>query len=132
MIKVMKTTNYQHDALINYDPKTGEYNEEVNDDGIIQVTAAYQVCPECDGHGHHFRSDLDENHLLNMMEEDGDYEGIESYHRGRFDQVCDTCEGQRVVLKYDLPEWADKLVYEWWMEESLSRRISDAERRMGA
>ena len=124
--------NYQHDALMYRDPETGEYNEDVNEEGILNVEAHYIVCPTCNGHGHHFRSDLDENHLLNMMEEDGDYEGIESYHRGRFDQVCDTCEGQRVVLKYDLPEWADKLVYEWWMEESLSRRISDAERRMGA
>ena len=132
MIKIMKTMNYKHDALINYDPKTGEYNEELNHEGIIRVPAAYQVCPDCNGHGHHFRSDLDENHLLDLMEEDGDYEGIQSYYVGKYDQVCNNCDGQRVVLEYKLPEWADKLVYEWYREESLSRRIAAAERRMGA
>lgn len=131
MMNVMKT-NYQHDALMYRDPETGEYNEDVNEEGILNVDAHYIVCPTCNGHGHHFRSDLDENHLLDMMEEDCDYEGIESYHRGSFDQVCEQCDGARVVLEPTLPEWADELIYQWNREESMSRVIQAAERRMGA
>jgi hypothetical protein len=130
-MNVMKT-NYQHDALMYRDPETGEYNEDVNEEGILNVEAHYIVCPTCNGHGHHFRSDLDENHLLNMMEEDGDYGGIESYHRGSFDQVCNHCNGKRVVLDPVLPEWAEKLMIDWYWEERRSSDIQAAERRMGA
>jgi hypothetical protein len=124
--------NYQHPALAYYNPKTGEYNEDMNEDGFIYVEATYEVCSTCGGHGSHFRSDLDENALVDGMREDGDEDGIESYYGGSFDQVCSECNGKRVVLYPVLPEWADEAIYYWNKCEYESRAISDAERRMGA
>lgn len=124
--------NYQHYALEYRDPTTGEYNEEINWEGKIYVNATYEVCPTCQGNGFHFRSDLDENNLIDGMQEDGDYEGIESYYSGSFDETCTQCSGQRVVAKPDLPKWAEELVYQWRQCENESKAISDAERRVGA
>ena len=124
--------NYQHPALECHNPSTGEYNEEINEVGEICVEATYEVCPTCSGNGTHFRSDLDENNLLDGMQEDGDYQGIESYYKGSFDQTCDQCSGQRVVAKPHLPKWAKDLVYQWRQFENESKAISNAERRVGA
>jgi len=124
--------NYQHRALQYHDPLTGEYNENINEDGNIYVNATYEVCGTCQGNGHHFRSDLDENNLMDSMHEDGDYESIESYYRGAFDETCNQCSGERVVLNPDLPKWAEELIFDWQRFENESRAISDAERRVGA
>ena len=124
--------NYQHNALMYHDPITGEYNENVNEDGVLNVSATYQVCHRCDGHGSHFRSDLDENALIDGMREDGDEDGIDSYYGGSFDQVCSECRGQRVVASPMLPEWANEAIHQWRKFENESRAIRDAERRVGA
>lgn len=124
--------NYQHPALAYYNPITGEYNEDMNEEGLIYVEANYEVCPTCSGHGYHFRSDLDENALVEGMRDDCDEEGIDAYFGGSFDQVCSECNGQRVVASPILPEWANELMYSWRRSENEHRAISDAERRLGA
>jgi hypothetical protein len=124
-------TNYQHKALEYCNPLTGEYDENYPQ-GILNVEGKYEVCTTCNGHGHHFRSDLDENHMVNMMEDDCDYEGIEDYYNGRFDQVCSECKGQRVVFAPILPKWAEERIWDWYESEMESRACRDAERRMGA
>jgi len=124
--------NYQHPALEYHNPITGEYDEDMNENGVINVEAKYEVCSTCGGHGSHFRSDLDENTLIDGMREDGDEDGIESYYNGRFDQVCSECHGQRVVAHPILPEWASESIYQWRQSERETNAIRNAERRVGA
>ena len=99
------------------------------------VNTHFEVCPDCDGHGTHFRNDLDENLLVQGLCEDGDEDGLNAYHRGAFDEVCDTCHGQRVVDGYnenDVPKWAIKEMQEWDEEEADFAIVQEAERRAGA
>lgn len=124
--------NYQHNAFMYHDPITGEYNEDVNEEGVLHVHATYQVCSSCSGHGTHFRSDLDENNLIDNMREDGDNDGIEAYYEGAYDQVCDECQGKRVVENPNLPEWAENLIDKWYESEREYRAICRAEQSVGA
>lgn len=123
--------NYQHDAFMYLNPVTGEYDERENEEGILRVKATYSVCSRCHGHGTHFRSDLDENRLIDNMREDGDDEGIEAYYSGAFDEVCEECNGNRVVAQPILPEWAKKVLDEWYEYKWRSKMESEAERMMG-
>ena len=123
---------YKHPALEYCNPLTGEYDENINENGEIYIDASYQVCPTCEGKGRHFRSDLDENDLIDGMQEDGDYEGIESYYAGQFDQTCTHCSGERVVEVPNLPKWAEILVYDWQKWYNQNAAIRAAERRVGA
>lgn len=127
-------TNYQHPALKYHCPETGRYDEYeyINSEGIIKVHGEYEVCPYCGGHGHHFRNDLDENALVQSMCEDGNEEGMESYHSGSFDEICQRCNGLRVVIKPNLPHWANVLIGEWENDEREYRATVAAERRVGA
>lgn len=68
----------------------------------LRVAGKMEVCGNCDGHGTAFRRDLDENRLVDLMEEDGDDEGLEDYRRGQFDEVCTECKGRNVV---EVPDW---------------------------
>lgn len=115
---------FQHPCLAYYTPD-GEYNEDINEEGQLLVSGKYEVCPDCDGHGHHFRTDLDEDALYRSMSEDGDYEGIARYLDGAYDQFCTRCQGQRVIKSPELPHWALKLLFEWHKEEIDHKRYSD-------
>jgi hypothetical protein len=124
---------YQSDVLSYYD-ENGNYdvNEVINPEGKFYFPAKYVVCYECNGHGTHFRRDLDENALYESMVEDGDEDGIESYYGGSFDEVCRSCHGKRVVYEYEFPEWARKVLddyYQWMREDKYMR---EQERRVGA
>lgn len=125
---------YQHPALMNHNPITGEYdeNEIINPNGEIFVECIYEVCNNCEGHGTHFRRDLDENKLYESMVEDGDDEGIEAYYEGRYDCVCNACNGLRVIKKPSLPDWAKKLICDWYECEMRYRAECAAERSVGA
>lgn len=124
--------NYQHPALSYHDPITGKYNEDINEEGELYVNAKYEVCSSCDGHGSYFRSDLDENALVEGMRDDCDEEGIDAYYGGSFDQICSECHGKRVVANPTLPDWADTLLQEWYQIEKRERNYAEQERRMGA
>ena len=130
----MKKISFSHKALQFRNPITGEYdeNEQINEDGVIFCNATMVVCPCCDGHGTHFPKHLDDSRMVEMMEEDGDEDGLESYYNGGYDVACEECGGNNVVASPQLPEWASKLIHEWNREEAEYRRYSDMERRMGA
>ena len=68
----------------------------------LRVVGKMEVCGNCRGHGTAFRRDLDENRLVDLMEEDGDDEGLEDYRRGHFNEVCTECKGRNVV---EVPDW---------------------------
>lgn len=127
-------TNYQHPALKYHCPETGRYDEYeyVNPKGVISVQGEYEVCPCCGGHGHHFRNDFDEKTLIQSMREDGDDEGIESYLYGKFDKICQSCNGLRVIINPNLPHWAKVLIDKWENNEWQYRSIVASERRVGA
>jgi len=118
---------YKHPAL--------EYCHENNGRDFILAPARYEVCPVCSGHGTHVRNDLDDSRLIDSMEEDGDLEGIEAYHKGSYDQICSNCKGLRVVMSIDfewLPKWARVAIEDWSLEERISAKEEADERRMGA
>jgi hypothetical protein len=125
--------NYSHPSLKYYDIN-GNYmdGDECVGDHVLQVNGRYEVCPVCGGEGSHFRSDLDENHLVDSMREDCDEDGLEAYFSGAFDQTCSECNGKRVVAVPELPEWAEKAIEEWGEAEREYRSTRDAECRVGA
>ena len=80
-----------HDALL-----------DENDNPICLIVPFTKiVCPCCNGTGVEFGSDCDESRLVDDMYEDGDYEGLESYYSGAYDEVCSWCVGKNVVDEVD-------------------------------
>jgi hypothetical protein len=122
---------FQHPALDYHNPATGEYDEEFENVSIV-CQGSYEVCACCKGTGSHFRSDLDEDNLVRSMYDDGDDDGMESYFNGAFDCICKECKGTRVVAVPVLPEWADRVITEWYRDEAEYNHIRDQERRVGA
>ena len=104
----------------------------------LYLPATRIVCPTCNGYGHHFRSDLDENGLIDSMKEDGDYEGINMYYKGAFDQNCSECKGQKVLDEIDMKYFYEehpkeaKAIDDWEREEMEYVRYAEQERRFGA
>lgn len=99
-----------------------DYNDNflaLGEEGLV-VDAERIVCPTCDGNGHHFRRDLDENAMANSFQEDGDYDGYEAYRNGAFDERCSECNGRNVV---DVPIW-DKAPK--WVAEAIEEFNEDA------
>ena len=123
---------FQSEVLSYYD-EHGNYdeNEIINPNGEFYFESKYKVCHECNGHGTHFRRDLDENALYKSMVEDGDYEGIESYQCGSFDEVCHTCHGKRVVDEFQFPEWASKILHDYYTWLRQDKYIREQEIRFG-
>jgi len=124
-------TNFYHPSF--------EYQEEYDFENLgekgIPVKSKKIVCPACRGNGTHFRTDLDESRMVDMLEEDGDYEGLESYRNGAYDQTCNQCNGKNVVDEVDwnsVPEWADKCIRSWEQSERDSAYIEAQERACGA
>jgi len=97
-----------------------EYQDEYDYDKLgttgIEVSAKRIVCPTCQGNGTHFRTDLDENAMVDSFNEDGDDDGFMAYRRGAFDQVCTECNGRNVVDDVDwdtTPKWMYKCIRRW-------------------
>ncbi len=90
--KMRKYKNFTHRALVD------EFENSIE----IQLPTQRIVCPCCNGEGVHFRRDLDETSLVHSMQDDGDYEGLESYYRGAYDVGCTECNGANVV---DVIDW---------------------------
>jgi hypothetical protein len=125
----MKKIEFTHPAL---------RNEETGEHILLLLPSHKIVCPCCGGEGNHFRSDLDENALLQGIQDDGDYESLDAYHRGGFNQRCTNCNGFRVVDEIDWEYFQSKHpaeaqeIREWEREERESRRYAQMERRAGA
>ena len=115
--------------IIYYHPSF-EYQDEYapkNGQKGIECDAERIVCPRCNGEGHHFRNDLDENLMVDSFREDGDDDGFNAYRGGAFDQVCTECNGKNVVDVPKLPKWADDCVYEYEEELAMDARVRAAE-----
>jgi DnaJ-class molecular chaperone len=107
-------------------------------EGSIELSYHKEVCSECNGEGKTFRSDLDQTKLMEIMEEDGDDEGLDDIRNGQYDQICRTCNGLRVV---DVADWQKateeypeqiKAVFEWDKQEAEDAKYAAQERMVGA
>ena len=119
---MIHTKMFTHDALEN----------------TIRLRAERIVCPTCNGSGSHVRRDIDDSMLVETMMDEGDYDGMDSYYRGGFDEVCTHCNGRNVVDEIDWDTFEKvypreyKLVVDWEQSERDDRAEMEAERRMGA
>ena len=89
----MKTIKYTHPALNNEDTDEPQY---------YSVQAKRIICFSCNGYGTHTRRDLDDSAMVDSMQEDGDYDGLKAYYDGAYDEVCDICNGSKVI---DIIDW---------------------------
>lgn len=70
----------------------------VREDFESHVPTKFEVCPQCEGRGHHSQ------HLGAFTGEDIDRLGdefFEGYRRGDYDKTCETCNGKNVVEVID-------------------------------
>lgn len=121
----MKTL-YYHESF--------EYQEDYDFNTLgkkgITVTSKRIVCPTCNGTGSHFRTDLDENSLVQSIMEDGDDDGYNAYRNGAFDQGCTECNGNNVIEDVDwdtVPKWASDCISEWEEDKAHDERVRYAE-----
>jgi len=72
---------------------------EVNDEIIdVSVSCIFQVCPTCDGKGHHVNPSIDSNGITaEEWNRDWSHEDRENYITGFYDIDCYECCGKRVV-----------------------------------
>jgi DnaJ-class molecular chaperone len=122
----MAKLRFTHPALD--DQETGEQK-------IFWLEGKMVVCPECGGTGSHVRRDLDDSKLVEMLEADGDYEGMERYYAGAYDERCRSCEGKNVLLvpNQDALSAEDhERIQDWHDSERESMQIEMQERRAGA
>ena len=115
-----------------------QFKHEALEDQVLNVPAVKAVCPACNGHGTHVRRDIDDSRLVDSMREDGDYEGLEAYRRGAYDQKCSTCHGRNVVDEIDWGYIEDnhpaefKAICEWNQDMRDYHAECAAERACGA
>ena len=74
----------------------------------LLVKTSKIVCPCCNGEGTTFRRDLDESKLVESMAEDGDYDALDSYYKGAYDEICSMCNGRNVI---------DAISWDWFANE---------------
>ena len=129
----MSKLRFYHDCFEYVEGHDDEIHEEkIGNDYkyFILVSGKMEVCPVCHGHGTTFRRDLDESRLVEDMWLDNDYDGLESYHRGAFDERCPECDGKNVVMvPTNLPDWAAKEVDDWEFSRRQDKAEAEAERR---
>lgn len=105
---------------------------------VFMLPAERVVCPTCSGNGHHFRSDLDENRMIELIEEDGDDEEMEHYRRGGYDQTCQECKGRNVVDQVDWDAFSEafpkesRKIYYYDKSVASSAAYAASERAFGA
>jgi hypothetical protein len=125
----MRKIAFNHPAL--RDAETGEQI-------TLYLPASKVVCDRCEGEGNHFRTDLNEMELIRDMKWEQDWEGLEMYEQGYYNQPCEVCKGEKVVdhlnwpyFKAEYPEEHLKVIqYNNWIREDEENRAW--ERSMGA
>jgi hypothetical protein len=104
------------------------------DDEEIELPTIKEVCPTCRGTGKHVNPSIDA-HGISPKEFHEDPSFAEDYFRGAYDVVCYECGGNNVIDVVDRENCPQYLLdeYDEQIEEEQSfRRMSEAERRMGA
>lgn len=100
----------------------------------IEVKTKMQVCPRCDGKGHHTNPSIDGNGI-SAEEFYNDPDFAEDYFSGVYDVPCYECGGENVTPVVDLDsltkEQREDLI-DWQLGDEETRAIEAAERRFGA
>lgn len=117
---------------VKYYHESFEYNDdflELGEEGLV-LNAERILCPTCNGYGHHFRSDLDENAMVDSFREDGDDDGYSAYRGGAFDQRCEQCNGNKVVdepIWNEAPKWVQECIGDWYENKRIDAEVYRAE-----
>lgn len=104
-------------------------NDGYSDDEwpMIRIPAVYKVCPTCRGKGRH------SNAIGVITQEDRDQnwtqEEFDDYMNGAYDQICEECKGDRVVLSIDYDLATDEEV-SLYKEYQWEKQMEARERRM--
>lgn len=84
-----------------------------------KLPGKYEVCTTCHGRGHHSRR-FGAISMEDFHGPDWDEDSREAYIRGDYDEQCETCKGQRVVLVVDRERAKPDLLAEYdRIEESI-------------
>ena len=103
------------------------------DDEEIQLPTKRVICPVCDGKGTHVNPSID-SHGISPDEFAEDPDFAEEYFSGRYDVVCNYCNGNKVVEEPDFKALTPEQHKAWNDErdaEAADRACAEAERRMG-
>jgi hypothetical protein len=119
------------------------YTDDDGEEGEVELSlpAKFEVCPGCNGHGSRLCEGM-RGHAYTAEEfhESFDDEEAEEYFRpgGRYDVMCEECQGKRVVAVADedacrTPEQKEALAlyYKKRDDDYAYDRECAAERRMG-
>lgn len=126
----MSDSNYYNDSRVRGSMRDRSFKFDIcDDDGNwheAEVPTKYAVCPVCLGKGTHVNPSIDCNGLSSEdFNDDPDFR--EDYFSGRYDQQCDTCNGDRVVLEADRDKMGKELL-RLWDAELDERSMAEQER----
>lgn len=82
-----------------------DYEEERANEELLRDGDYYIVCPDCHGEGKHALHGIA---LTSAdIEEAGGQEFLDEYMAGTYDTLCETCQGKRVIKKYEEEAYRD-------------------------
>lgn len=126
----MSDSNYYNDsrvrgAMTDRSNVMTIFDDDGNEHEVVLPTR-YEVCPVCDGKGSHVNPSIDCNGLSSEdFADDPDFR--EDYFSGRYDQICGTCNGLRVVQEVDYKALSPELK-RLWDNECTERSMAEQER----
>ncbi len=100
----------------------------------IALPTTWEVCPLCQGDGHHVNPSIDA-HGLSAEDFYDDPDFAEDYFSGVYDQPCNECHGRTTVKVANLEAMPEELrdAYQQQCEDVAEMYLTmEAERRMGA
>ena len=130
-----KTFNIDKYKQLDQIQEEWEYDKRI-DFPVCKIATKYVVCPTCNGRGSHVTPSIDCGGI-SMQDFDRDPEFHENYMRGTYNQTCNECHGERLVLVRtgapdgSLHEWCNEKLQEHYEFEYEYAREVAAERRMG-
>lgn len=101
-----------YSAMTGGNRKPTVFIEREDCDEEHELPTRYEVCPLCQGKGTHVNPGIDAHGLTaEDFYEDPDF--AEDYFRGRYDQICNECHGERVVEVVDREHCPADLTKGW-------------------
>ena len=94
--KASKTAVIELTLEGDYESDSSEVSEE------ITVPFKWEVCPQCQGDGHHSNPTLDGNGITQSEMEDLGEDFRENYFAGVYDVTCEQCHGNKLIPEIDL------------------------------
>ena len=109
--------------------------DEDGEEITYTVPSKYEVCDGCSGKGSHVNPAIDGHGISGEEWAEWDDDERDAYRDGRYDVVCEDCNGKRVQLVPNFEvTWAPGLQELWesyWEGKAEDRRERDSERTYG-